>query len=128
MGTPCIRAALGLNDMDDRARRLLELTVPWDSTETMADALLRSHRSYLEPVTAARELGLDNRNGAYHRGRNPGESCANHPGRPHGTGGYPSVADAASDGLRSGTGQRVEWRGVQGVQHGHWIHNDLSTR
>ncbi|CAN5484429.1 phosphoribosylformylglycinamidine cyclo-ligase [soil metagenome] len=56
-GYSLIRAVLGLNEDDGGAQHRLLQSLPWDVTRTIAEALLEPHRSYLEDVTDALEIG-----------------------------------------------------------------------
>jgi phosphoribosylformylglycinamidine cyclo-ligase len=58
-----VRAALGLND-SDASRERLEGPAPFDATQSLADALLRPHRSYRAAVQ--RLLAVDAVHGMAH--------------------------------------------------------------
>ena len=51
-GYSLIRAAMGLNDDEGKARTRLQEPLPWDDSESVADALLAPHRSYLPAVSS----------------------------------------------------------------------------
>ena len=55
-GYSLIRAALGLNDDEGNARERLREPLPWSNSQSVAQALLTPHRSYLAVVSAAMEL------------------------------------------------------------------------
>ena len=56
-GYSLIRVALGLNEEDGSASERLSEALPWDATQTIAEALLTPHRNYLAAVSGALEQG-----------------------------------------------------------------------